>query len=70
MLKERTKAGLEAAQKEGRVGGRPAKLKANQQKEIIHLVNKGKKTTAEATHLFRVHPATVSRFLVKAKRVK
>ena len=27
MLKERTKAGLDAARKEGRIGGRPPKLK-------------------------------------------
>jgi DNA invertase Pin-like site-specific DNA recombinase len=39
MLKERTKAGLESARKEGRIGGRRAKLKANQQKEILYLVS-------------------------------
>ena len=34
MLKERTKAGLDAARKEGRIGGRPPKLKPHQQQEI------------------------------------
>ena len=33
MLKERTKAGLDAARKEGRIGGRPPKLKPHQQAE-------------------------------------
>jgi len=63
MLKERTLAGLEVARKEGRVGGRPPKLKAQQRQEIVKLVKKGKKTAADAARLFGVHPATVSRLL-------
>jgi|SRR5450631_1242490 DNA invertase Pin-like site-specific DNA recombinase len=65
MLKERTHAGLDAARKEGRVGGRPPKLKAQQRLEIVKLVTKGKKTAADAARLFGVHPATVSRLLRK-----
>ena len=63
MLKERTKAGLDLARKEGRVGGRPPKLKPQQQKEIVRIVTNGKKTAADAARLFGVHPATVSRLL-------
>lgn len=63
MLKDRTLAGLDAARKEGRIGGRPPKLKPQQQQEIIQLVAKGKKTAAETARLFGVHPATVSRLL-------
>ena len=63
MLKERTKAGLDAARKEGRIGGRPPKLKPHQQQEIVTLVKQGKKTAADAARLFAVHPATVSRLL-------
>ena len=63
MLKERTKAGLDAARKEGRIGGRPPKLKPHQQQEIVTLVKQGKKTAADAARLFSVHPATVSRLL-------
>jgi DNA invertase Pin-like site-specific DNA recombinase len=65
MLKERTQVGLEAARKEGRIGGRPPKLKAQQRLEIVKLVRKGKKTAAAAARLFGVHPATVSRLLQK-----
>ena len=61
MLKDRTLAGLDAARKEGRIGGRPFKLKPQQRQEIIKLVTRGKKTAAEAARLFSVHPATVSR---------
>ena len=63
MLKERTKAGLDAARKEGRLGGRPPKLKPQQRQEIVKLVKRGKKTAADAARLFGVHPATVSRLL-------
>ena len=47
VLRERTKAGLKAARRQGRVGGRRPKLKPEQQKEIVHMVMKGKKTAAE-----------------------
>jgi DNA invertase Pin-like site-specific DNA recombinase len=63
MLKQRTKAGLDAARKEGRIGGRRPKLKPQQQQEIVKLVKRGKKTAADAARLFGVHPATVSRLL-------
>src|SRR5450432_1169579 len=56
MLKERTHAGLDAARKEGRIGGRPPKLKAQQRLEIVRLVTRGKKTAADAARLFGVHP--------------
>ena len=63
MLRERTRIGLDAARKQGRVGGRPPKLTTHQQKEIVRLVKSGKKTAAEAARLFKVHPSTVSRIL-------
>ena len=63
MLKERTQAGLDAARKEGRIGGRRPKLKPQQQLEILRMVKQGKKTAAEAARLFGVHRATVSRLL-------
>src|SRR5271166_6295627 len=65
MLKERTKAGLDAAREEGRIGGRRPKLSDQQQSEIRKMVTKGDKTAADAARLFKVHPATVSRLLVK-----
>ena len=63
MLKERTKAGVDAARKDGRIGGRPSKLTIRQQQAIITLVKAGKKTAADAARLFGVHPATVSRLM-------
>lgn len=67
MLRERTQNGLDAARKQGRVGGRRPKLKKHQQDEIVNLVNSGQKTAADAARLFNVHPATVSRILQRDK---
>jgi DNA invertase Pin-like site-specific DNA recombinase len=67
MLRERTQNGLDAARKQGRVGGRRPKLKKHQQDEIINLVNSGQKNAADAARLFNVHPATVSRILQRDK---
>ena len=63
MLRERTCNGLNAARKEGRIGGRRHKLKENQQQEIIQLIISGKKTAADVARLFDVHPSTISRLL-------
>src|ERR1017187_10361092 len=61
MLRERTKAGLESARREGRIGGRRPKLSPQQQAEIRRMVSTGDKTAADASRLFRIHPATVCR---------
>ena len=66
MLRERTKAGLDAAREEGRIGGRRPKLTEQQQSEIRKLVTRGDKSAADAARLFKVHPATVSRLLARA----
>jgi DNA invertase Pin-like site-specific DNA recombinase len=65
MLRERTKAGLESARREGRVGGRRPKLTPQQQAEIRRMVSRGDKTAADAARLFRIHPATVCRLLAR-----
>jgi DNA invertase Pin-like site-specific DNA recombinase len=67
MLRERRRNGLDAARKNGRVGGRRPKLKTHQQQEIIHLVKSGQKTAADAARLFNIHPSTVSRLLQRGK---
>jgi DNA invertase Pin-like site-specific DNA recombinase len=67
MLRERTKAGLESAHRQGRIGGRRSKLKPQQQVEIFKMVSRGRRTAADAARLFDVHPATVSRLLAHAR---
>jgi DNA invertase Pin-like site-specific DNA recombinase len=65
MLRERTRNGLLAARKEGRIGGRPPKLTPVQQQEIISLVKSGRKTPSAAARLFGVHPSSVTRLMAK-----
>ena len=48
ILRERTRAGLEIARKDGRVGGRRPKLSERQQAEILRMIRRGEKTAAEA----------------------
>ena len=70
MLKERTKAGLDAAKREGRIGGRRPKLTTHQRNKIVRLVSSGDKTGAEMARLFRVHPSTISRLMSKVTYIK
>jgi DNA invertase Pin-like site-specific DNA recombinase len=67
MLRERTRNELNAARKEGRIGGRRPKLKSYQEQEIVRLVSSGQKTAADIARLFSVHPATISRLLSRSK---
>ena len=69
MLRERTKNGLDAARKNGRVGGRRPKLTEPQQREIVILVTSGQKTGADAARLFCVHPSTVVRLLARHRHL-
>jgi hypothetical protein len=51
MVRERTRVGLAAARDRGVKVGRPAKLNAHQQQEIIRSVRDGSKTAADAAQL-------------------
>src|SRR5258708_19974188 len=57
MLRERTKAGLDSARREGRIGGGRPKLSPQQQAGIKRVGSRGHKTAADAARLFRIHPA-------------
>jgi DNA invertase Pin-like site-specific DNA recombinase len=65
MLRERTKTGLDAARRKGRIGGRRPKLNDHQQRETVALVTSGQMTAADAARLLRIHPSTVSRMLAR-----
>ena len=66
MIRERTRAGLERARKEGRVGGRRPKLTVEQQREAVDAVRSGRRTASEMARVFGVHPATISRVVKEA----
>jgi DNA invertase Pin-like site-specific DNA recombinase len=63
MIRERTRAGLETARAQGRVGGRKPKLSPQQQAELIRGVQEDHYSMAEAARLFQVHPSTVTRLM-------
>jgi DNA invertase Pin-like site-specific DNA recombinase len=74
ILRERTKSGLDAARKQGRIGGRRPKLRPNQQDEIVAMVSAGTKTAADAARLFghrlisgEIHHVVSSLYLPVAK---
>jgi len=70
MIRERTKAGLEAARKEGRVGGRRPKLRDDQQRDIAENVLSERKTGSNMARLYNVSPATISRIVAKYRTQK
>ncbi len=67
MVRERTRAGLAAAAKQGRRGGRRPKLTPVQRAEVVDMVSTGRRTGAEAARLFGVNPATISRLVSSAR---
>jgi DNA invertase Pin-like site-specific DNA recombinase len=69
MIRERTRAGLDAARVEGRKGGRPSTLSAAQRREVAEAVLSGRKTAAQMARLFSVSQATVSRIVSRHRIV-
>lgn len=67
MIRERTRAGLDQARAEGRVGGRPPKLNAKQRSEIADSVLSGRKSAAEMARIFDVSQPTVSRIVAAVR---
>lgn len=65
MTRERTRAGLDAARKKGRIGGRRSKLNQEQKEEARRMVSSGEKSAADVARLFNVHPSTISRLIDK-----
>jgi DNA invertase Pin-like site-specific DNA recombinase len=69
-IRERTKAGLEEARRQGRVGGRRPKLTQQQEQAIVQIVSSEQKNSAEAALLFNIHPSAVSRLLSQHRYAK
>jgi DNA invertase Pin-like site-specific DNA recombinase len=60
-ISERTKEGLEAARKRGRVGGRPPALSAAQKAEVRRMRDQELRPLPEIAQLFRVSVKTIRR---------
>ena len=68
VTRSRIGVGLAAARAEGRVGGRPSKLNARQQRNVLQEVLSGRQSAAHMAQQHKVSEATISR-LVAAHRV-
>ena len=60
-ISERTREGLEAARKRGRVGGRPPALSPAQRAEVRRMRDDEQRTLPEIAQLFRVSTKTIRR---------
>ncbi len=60
-ISERTKEGLDAARKRGRVGGRPPALSAAQKAEVLRMRDEEQRPLPEIAQLFRVSTKTIRR---------
>lgn len=67
IIRERTRAGLEAAKARGRVGGRPSKLNADDLKMARTLLAEGSMTVHDIARRLNVSPATLYRHLPAAR---
>lgn len=70
MIRERTRAGLDAARAEGRIGGRRRKLRPEQRTDIAENVLSGRKTGAQMARLYGVSQATVSRIVAEERQAR
>ena len=60
-IAERTREGLAAARKRGRVGGRPPALSKERRSEVIRMRDQEGRGIAELARLFQVSPNTIRR---------
>lgn len=60
-ISERTKEGLIAARKRGRIGGRPPALSPERSAEVRRMRDQDGRTIAELARLFKVSPNTIRR---------
>ena len=67
IIRERTKAGLQAAAAKGRKGGRKPALNDEQKADIADNVLSGRKTGAEMARLYKVSQATITRTVADAR---
>ena len=60
-ISERTKEGLSAARKRGRIGGRPPALSPERRAEVRQMRDQDGRGIAELARLFKVSPNTIRR---------
>jgi DNA invertase Pin-like site-specific DNA recombinase len=69
MIRARTKAGLEAARKAGKLRGRGYKLKPDVQAKVIRDIKAGRETMRSCAEYFHVNVSTIWRLMERHKAV-
>jgi DNA invertase Pin-like site-specific DNA recombinase len=65
IIKERTKAGLEAAKRAGRKLGRRSKLSDEDRRQIAYLVREEKMSMSDCARTYHIHQSNIGRMLAK-----
>ena len=69
IIKERTRAGLEAARARGKFGGRPRKLTPQQEKGLLAMMANPENSICEIAQAFSISRASVYSYLKKQTKV-
>ena len=68
LIRERTRAGIEAARSRGRQGGRPKKLNKNKRELVIDLYNGKKHSIAQICEMTGISKPTLYKYVREAKK--
>jgi DNA invertase Pin-like site-specific DNA recombinase len=68
LVRERTQAGLAAARKRGRIGGRPKRLDTEQRKMLVRLYNSKEHSVSEICKLLNISKPTLYNYLEAASK--
>jgi DNA invertase Pin-like site-specific DNA recombinase len=67
LIRLRTREGMAIARAKGKLRGKPCKLSAKQQKELVQMHGTGKYSISDLAELFSVPRPTVYRTLVRTR---
>ena len=63
LIKERSKAGLDAARARGRLGGRPKRLNNNERQLVVEMYRDRKQTVKEICQMVGISKPTLYKYL-------
>ena len=68
LIRERSKAGLDAARSRGKLGGRPKVLNLNQQQLAVKLYNERQHTIAEICQIMKISKPTLYSYVAAVQK--
>lgn len=67
LIRQRTREGMQIAKKNGRLRGKPPKLSAKQQAQLVKLYDSGEYSKSELAEMFGVARSTIARTVDRAR---